>query len=62
MEQAFELTTEQMEKAAGGMQPDNLQFTGKSAKAQSTVQKGAAPKDGGLVHKEAHSTAGQNTR
>ncbi len=44
MEKSFELTMDQMEKANGGTQAENLLFKGKSQKAVSTVQKGAPQK------------------
>ena len=61
MNMPLELTDQQLEKVDGGMQAENLQFTEKTAKSASTVQKGAAPKEGSLVHKEANPTDNTKT-
>ena len=45
------LNEDELDGVSGGTQAENLLFTGKSVKAVSTVQTGAAPKAGGLVHK-----------
>ncbi len=56
-----ELDLEEMDHVSGGTQAGNLLFTGKSVKAVSTVQKGAAPKAGGLVYTEVKSTGKRKT-
>ena len=56
-----ELTDRQLEKVDGGTQAGNLLFTGKAAKPASTVQKGASPKAGSLVHKEVKATGEKKT-
>ena len=45
------LNEDELDGVSGGTQAGNLLFTGKSVKAVSTVQTGAAPKAGNLVHK-----------
>ncbi len=55
------LNEEELGGVNGGTQAGNLLFTGKSVKAATAVQKGAAPKAGGLVHKEVKSTGKTKT-
>lgn len=46
------ISEEELGNVTGGVEASNLLFTGKSAKAASTVQKGAPGKAGSLVYKE----------
>ena len=52
----LELDEAQLEQAAGGVHAENLLFTRVPDKPAPTVQKGPAPKAGGLIHKEVKST------
>ncbi len=46
------LSDEDLDNVSGGVEASNLIFTGQSAKAVGTVQKGEPAKAGGLVFKE----------
>ncbi len=55
------LNEDELDGVSGGTQAGNLLFTGKSVKAATAVQKGAAPKAGGLVHTEVKTTGKTKT-
>jgi hypothetical protein len=55
------LNEDELDGVSGGTQAGNLLFTGKSVKAVSTVQTGAAPKAGNLVHTKVKSSGKPKT-